>query len=112
MIPRYTRPEMAAIWSEENKFCRWLDVEIAALEGWNKIGVVPAEAVEKIKKNAKVDVAKIQEIEKITNHDVIAFVEQVSATAGEEGRYIHYGLTSSDILDTSLALLFASCLLY
>lgn len=105
MIPRYTRPEMAAIWSEENKFRKWLDVEVAALEGWSKIGVVPPEAVEKIKKNAKVDVAKIQEIEKITNHDVIAFVEQVSGTVGEEGRYIHYGLTSSDILDTSLALL-------
>ena len=105
MIPRYTRPEIAAIWSEENKFRRWLDVEIAALEGWSKIGVVPAAAVEKIKKSAKVDVARIQEIEKVTNHDVIAFVEQVSGTAGEEGRYIHYGLTSSDILDTALALL-------
>ncbi len=105
MIPRYTRPEMAAIWSEENKFCRWLDVEIAALEGWSKIGVVPAITVEKIKKKAKVDVARIQEIEKVTNHDVIAFVEQVSRTVGEEGRYIHYGMTSSDVLDTSLALL-------
>jgi adenylosuccinate lyase len=105
MIPRYTRPEMAAIWSDENKFRRWLDVEIAALEGWSKIGVVPAEAVKKIKKKAKVDVARIQEIEKVTNHDVIAFVEQVSGTVGEEGRYIHYGMTSSDVIDTSLALL-------
>ncbi len=105
MIPRYTRPEIAAIWSEENRFRKWLDVEIAAVEGWSRIGVVPAEAVEKIKKNAKIDVAKIQEIEKVTNHDVIAFVEQVSGTVGEEGRYIHYGLTSSDVLDTSLALL-------
>jgi len=105
MIPRYTRPEMSAIWSEENKFRKWLDIEIAALEGWSKIGGVPSEAVEKIRRKAKIDVAKIQEIEKVTNHDVIAFVEQVSGTAGESGRYIHYGLTSSDILDTSLALL-------
>ncbi|HOL22306.1 MAG TPA: adenylosuccinate lyase [bacterium] len=105
MIPRYTRKEMAEIWSEENKFRKWLDVEIASLEGWSRIGVIPEKAVENIKKNVKIDVAKIQEIEKITNHDVIAFVEQVSSTAGEDGRYIHYGLTSSDILDTSLALL-------
>ncbi|MBN1446234.1 MAG: adenylosuccinate lyase [Candidatus Omnitrophica bacterium] len=105
MIPRYTRPEVAEIWSEENKFRKWLDIEIAALEGWSKIGVVPAQAVENVRKNAKIDVVKIQEIEKVTNHDVIAFVEQVSGTAGEDGRYIHYGLTSSDILDTSLALL-------
>lgn len=105
MIPRYTRKEMAEIWSEENKFKKWLDVEIAALEGWSKIGVIPDEAVENIKRKVKIDVKRINEIEKITNHDVIAFVEQVSSTAGKDGRYIHYGLTSSDILDTSLALL-------
>ena len=105
MIPRYTRKEMAEIWSEENKFQKWLDIEIAALEGWSKLGVIPEEAVDNIKKKAQIDVAKIQEIEKVTNHDVIAFVEQVSSTAGEDGRYIHYGLTSSDILDTALALL-------
>lgn len=105
MIPRYTRKEMAEIWSEENKFKKWLDVEIAALEGWSSIDVIPEEAVNEIKKNARIDVERIHEIEKITNHDVIAFVEQVSSTVGEYGRYIHYGLTSSDILDTSLALL-------
>ncbi|MCM8762502.1 MAG: adenylosuccinate lyase [Candidatus Omnitrophica bacterium] len=105
MIPRYTRKEMAEIWSEENKFRKWLDVEIAALEGWNSIGVIPDKAVEDIKNKVKIDVEKIQEIEKLTNHDVIAFVEQISSSVGENGRYIHYGLTSSDILDTSLALL-------
>ncbi|MCX8082167.1 MAG: adenylosuccinate lyase [bacterium] len=105
MIPRYTRKEMAEIWSEENKFRKWLDVEIAALEGWNRIGVIPEEAVNDIKQKARIDVERIQEIEKVTNHDMIAFVEQVSSTVGENGRYIHYGLTSSDILDTSLALL-------
>ncbi|MCM8830493.1 MAG: lyase family protein, partial [Candidatus Omnitrophica bacterium] len=105
MIPRYTRKEMAEIWSEENKFKKWLDVEIAALEGWSSIGVIPEKAVEDIKKKVKIDIEKIQEIEKRTNHDVIAFVEQISSTVGENGRYIHYGLTSSDILDTALALI-------
>ena len=105
MISRYARKEMADIWSEENKFKRWLDVEISALEGWSNIGVIPKDAVDNIKKRAKIDVMRISEIEKTTNHDMIAFVEQVSETVGEDGRYIHYGLTSSDVLDTSLALL-------
>jgi adenylosuccinate lyase len=105
MIPRYTRKEMADIWSEENKFKKYLEVEIAALEGWSKIGVIPEDAVEKIKERAKIDIERINEIEKITNHDVIAFVEQVSETAGEEGKYIHFGLTSSDIIDTSFSLI-------
>jgi len=105
MIPRYTRKEMADIWSEENKFKKYLEVEIAALEGWSKIGVIPEDAVEKIKERAKIDIERINEIEKITNHDVIAFVEQVSETTGEEGKYIHFGLTSSDIIDTSFSLI-------
>jgi adenylosuccinate lyase len=105
MIPRYTRKEMADIWSEENKFKKYLEVEIAALEGWSKIGVIPEDVVEKIKERAKIDIERINEIEKITNHDVIAFVEQVSETAGEEGKYIHFGLTSSDIIDTSFSLI-------
>ena len=105
MISRYARKGMADIWSEENKFKRWLDVEISALEGWSNIGVIPKDAVDNIKKRAKIDVMRISEIEKTTNHDMIAFVEQVSETVGEDGRYIHYGLTSSDVLDTSLALL-------
>jgi len=105
MIPRYTRKEMADIWSEENKFKKYLEVEIAALEGWSKIGVIPEDDVEKIKERAKIDIERINEIEKITNHDVIAFVEQVSETTGEEGKYIHFGLTSSDIIDTSFSLI-------
>ncbi|MCM8818392.1 MAG: adenylosuccinate lyase [Candidatus Omnitrophica bacterium] len=105
MIPRYTRKEIAEIWSEENKFRKYLEVEIAALEGWSKIGVIPEEAVKKIKEKAKIDINRINEIEKITNHDVIAFVEQISETVGDEGKYIHFGLTSSDIIDTSYSLI-------
>jgi adenylosuccinate lyase len=105
MIPRYTRKEMADIWSEENKFKKYLEVEIAALEGWSKIGVIPEDAVKKIKEKVKIDIERINEIEKITNHDVIAFVEQVSESVGEEGKYIHFGLTSSDIIDTSFSLI-------
>ena len=104
MIPRYTRPEMARVWSDENRFKKWLDIEIASLEGWGRIGIIPAEAADEVCKNARLDIGKINQIEKVTGHDVIAFVEQVSETAGRFGRYIHYGLTSSDILDTSLAL--------
>ncbi|HNS31846.1 MAG TPA: lyase family protein, partial [bacterium] len=104
MIPRYTREEMGKIWSEENKFRKWLDIEIASLEGWNSIGVIPDNALNDIRNNARLDIEKINLIEKTTGHDVIAFVEQVGETAGEYGHYIHYGLTSSDILDTSLAL--------
>ena len=104
MIQRYTRPEMANIWTEENKLNKWLDIEIAALEGWNKIGIIPTSALKNIKKNVRLDVEKIHNIEKKTGHDVIAFVEQISETAGKYGYYLHYGLTSSDILDTSLAL--------
>ncbi|HOK56301.1 MAG TPA: adenylosuccinate lyase [bacterium] len=105
MIPRYTRKEMADVWSEENKFKKYLEVEIAVLEGWSKIGVIPYDVVEKIKNKAKIDIGRINEIEKITNHDVIAFVEQVSEEIGDEGKYIHLGLTSSDIIDTSFALI-------
>jgi len=105
MIPRYSREQMLAVWSEENKFQKWLDVEIAALEAWAKTGAVPQEAVRAVKERAVIDVAKIQDIEKITHHDVIAFVEQVSETVGEQGRYIHLGLTSSDVLDTAFALI-------
>jgi len=104
MIPRYTRAEMGKVWTEENKFSKWLDVEIASLEGWSMTGSIPGEAVSEIKRNARLDIEKINRIEKVTGHDVIAFVEQVSETAGEHGHYIHYGLTSSDILDTALAL--------
>ncbi len=105
MIPRYTRKEMGEIWSEENKFKKYLEVEIAVLEGWSKVNVIPYDVVKKVKENVKIDIERINEIEKITNHDVIAFIEQISETVGDEGKYIHFGLTSSDIIDTSFALI-------
>jgi len=104
MIPRYSRPEMAAVWSEENKYRLWLAVELAALEGWSKIGVIPQEVLQTIKNQARTDPGRIAEIEKTTQHDVIAFVEQVSSSLGKEGRFFHFGLTSSDVVDTATAL--------
>ena len=104
MIPRYSREKMTAIWSQENKYQKWLDVEVAACEAMVKLGKVPAEAVETIKAKAVINVARIDEIEKITKHDVIAFVSSLTEKIGEDGRFIHMGLTSSDVLDTALAL--------
>ncbi len=105
MIQRYTRPEMGRIWETENKFKKWLAVEIAACEAWAELGEIPKEALENIKKKAGFDVSRIDEIEKTVRHDVIAFLTSVSEKVGPESRYIHKGLTSSDILDTALALL-------
>jgi adenylosuccinate lyase len=95
---------MTAIWSQENKYQKWLDVEIAACEAMVKLGQVPAAAVETIKSKAVINVARIDEIEKITKHDVIAFVTSLTEKIGEDGRFIHMGLTSSDVLDTALAM--------
>ncbi len=103
MIPRYSREKMTAIWSQENKYQKWLDVEVAACEAMVKLGKVPAKAVETIKAKAVIDVARIDEIEKITKHDVIAFVSSLTEKIGEDGRFIHMGLTSSDVLDTAFA---------
>ena len=103
MIKRYSREKMTAIWGEENKYQKWLDVEIAACEAMVKLGKVPAEAVENIKAKAAINVARIDEIERITKHDVIAFVTSLTEKIGEDGRFIHMGLTSSDVLDTALA---------
>lgn len=103
MISRYSRENMTAIWSQENKYQKWLDVEIAACEAMVKLGKVPAEAVKNIKAKASINVARIDEIEKITKHDVIAFVTSLTEKIGEDGRFIHMGLTSSDVLDTALA---------
>ena len=103
MISRYSREKMTAIWSQENKYQKWLDVEIAACEAMVKLGKVPAAAVENIKSKAVINVARIDEIEKITKHDVIAFVTSLTEKIGEDGRFIHMGLTSSDVLDTALA---------
>ncbi len=104
MIPRYTRDEIARIWSDENKYRLWLDIEIAVCEGWSKLGKIPVDAVERIKKNANFNVERILEIEKVTKHDVIAFLENVSEYIGDDAKYLHIGLTSSDVLDTAFAL--------
>jgi adenylosuccinate lyase len=105
MIPRYSRPEMSRLWSDENRFGAWLRVEIAASEVLADQGVVPREALAAIKDKARFDVARIDAIEREVQHDVIAFVSNVAENVGPEGRWIHYGLTSSDVVDTALALL-------
>ncbi|GHV98026.1 adenylosuccinate lyase [Lactobacillus nasalidis] len=101
MIERYTRPEMGAIWTDEKKYECWLAVEIAADEAWSKLGHIPAEDVEKIKQNAKFSVDRINEIEAVTHHDVIAFTRTVSESLGPEKKWVHYGLTSTDVVDTA-----------
>jgi adenylosuccinate lyase len=105
MIPRYTRPEMAKIWTEQRKFETWLQIELLACEALSQLGQIPAEAVREIKEKASFDIHRIDEIEKVTKHDVLAFLTDVGKSIGPLSRYLHYGLTSSDILDTSLALL-------
>ncbi len=103
MIERYSRKEMAAIWSEQNRFEAWLEVEILACEAWSKLGVIPEEDVKLIRQNARVEVQRAQEIEQETRHDVVAFTRQVSETLGEERKWVHYGLTSTDVVDTALS---------
>jgi adenylosuccinate lyase len=107
MIPRYSRPEMAAIWEPVNRFAIWLRIEILACEAWAELGVVPKDAVAEIKAKATFDMAelvpRIDEIERRTRHDVVAFTEAVAERVGPAARYIHLGLTSSDVLDTCLA---------
>lgn len=101
MIPRYTKPEMAAIWSDENRFKKMLDVEIFAAEAMSELGTVPKKAVKTIKKKAKINIEKINEIELIVKHDVISFLTAVVETTGPDGRFLHLGMTSSDVLDTA-----------
>jgi len=105
MIDRYTLPEMGALWSEQNKFQKWLDVEIAVCEVHAENGIIPRDALEQIKSRAKFSVERINEIEKTTNHDVIAFTTNLAESIGEASRFVHYGLTSSDVVDTANALL-------
>lgn len=105
MIDRYATPEMRHLWSAENKTQRWLDVEIAVCEGLEHFGKIPAGTTEAIRAGAKFDLARMAELEKETRHDVMAFVKNVAENLGEEGRYVHYGVTSYDIVDTALALL-------
>lgn len=103
MIPRYTRPEMGAIWSDENKFRIWLQIEILACEAMHKLGMVPRRDLENIRKRARFNVREIEKIEEKVHHDVIAFLTNVAHYVGPSSRFIHKGLTSSDVLDTALA---------
>jgi adenylosuccinate lyase len=105
LIDRYSREEISAVWSAENRYHKWLEIEILVCEALAQKGEIPFSALENIKAKAGFDVGKIDEIEKTTKHDVIAFLTDVSQRVGEDGRFLHLGLTSSDILDTSLGLL-------
>ncbi len=105
MIDRYTLPKMSAIWQEENKFKKMLEVEIACCEAFTNMGLMPKDALAVIKKNAKIDVERIKEIERKTNHDVVAFIVNLSEYIGDEAKYIHMGMTSSDVLDTALSIM-------
>jgi adenylosuccinate lyase len=103
MIDRYTRPEMGSIWTDENKYSIWLEIEILACEGQAKLGLVPPEALAVIKSRAKFEIARILEIESEVKHDVIAFLTNVGEAIGSDSRFLHLGMTSSDVLDTALA---------
>src|SRR6266513_6213114 len=105
MIDRYTLPEMGALWSEETKFQKWLDVEMAVCEVHADMGTIPRDVLTQIKSRAKFSVERINEIEKTTDHDVIAFTTNLAESIGEASRFVHYGLTSSDVVDTANALL-------
>ena len=107
MIERYSRPEMARIWEAENRYRKWLDIEIFACEAHADMGAIPHEAVERIKSRAQFDIARIDEIERVVKHDVIAFLTSVADYIGDDSRFVHLGLTSSDVLDTSFAMLLA-----
>jgi len=105
MIERYSRPEMTSIWGAENRYRKWLDIEIYACEAHAAMGTIPGDAVERIKAKASFDIPRIDEIERVVKHDVIAFLTSVADYIGEDSRFLHLGLTSSDVLDTSFAML-------
>jgi adenylosuccinate lyase len=105
MIERYTLPEMGGIWTDENRYRRWLDVELAVCEAWAKLGKIPPASLKTIKARAGFSVGRIDEIEKVVKHDVIAFLTSVNEKVGPDGRFIHLGLTSYDVVDTALSLL-------
>ena len=104
MIEKYSLPQMKEIWSEENKYKKWLEIEIAVCQAKSELGEIPAEAAVKIEKDASLDLARIKEIEKTTRHDMLAFIESINEDLGNESKYVHQGLTSSDIKDTARAL--------
>lgn len=101
MIARYSRPEMSAVWTEENKFNSYLKVEIEAAAAWSKLGVIPEKDVELLRQNARFNIDRIYEIEKETKHDIVAFTRTVSESLGEEKKWVHYGMTSTDVVDTA-----------
>ncbi|GAB2673586.1 adenylosuccinate lyase [Paenibacillus thermoaerophilus] len=105
MLARYSRPEMARIWTEENKFKAWLEVELLSCEAWAELGVIPKEDVKRLREKATFNVDRIYEIEQETRHDVIAFTRCLSESLGEERKWVHYGLTSTDVVDTALGYL-------
>jgi adenylosuccinate lyase len=104
MIPRYTLPEMSAVWSDERRLGHWLEIELCAVEAWARLGVVPEDDAKTIRATAAFDIEAVAERERATRHDVAAFVDVVAASVGPAGRWVHFGLTSSDVLDTALAL--------
>jgi adenylosuccinate lyase len=104
MIERYSTPRMAAIWTDEARMSAWLEVEVAVCEAWGRLGKIPKDALDDIRVKASFDVERVAEIEEVTQHDVIAFVSCVAENIGDASKYLHYGLTSSDVLDTGLAL--------
>lgn len=105
MIERYTREEMGSIWSEQNKYEAWLEVELLACEAWTELGVIPREEMKELRANASFDLARIYEIEQETRHDLVAFTRAVSESLGAERKWVHYGLTSTDVVDTALSYL-------
>ncbi|NTW06802.1 MAG: adenylosuccinate lyase, partial [Syntrophaceae bacterium] len=105
MIARYSREKMEKIWSPENRYQKWLDVEIYASEAMVKLGKVPESAINTVKEKAVINMARIDEIERITKHDVISFLTSITEVVGEDGRFLHMGMTSSDVLDTSFAVI-------
>src|SRR5262249_25098221 len=105
VIARYSRPAMAAVWSEERKLAHWLEVELAALDGWAEVGAIPADDVAATRARAGPPTPeRVAEIERTTDHDTAAFVDAVTEQLGPEGRWFHFGLTSSDVVDTALSL--------
>ena len=101
MLERYTRPEMGAIWTDQNRYQAWLEVEILADEAWAELGEIPKEDVALIREKATFDIDRILEIEAQTRHDVVAFTRAVSESLGDESKWVHYGLTSTDVVDTA-----------
>jgi adenylosuccinate lyase len=104
MITRYTLPEMEKLWSDESRLARWLKVELLICEGWHRIGMIPNDAIKLIRENASLTLGEVEEIEKRTGHDLAAFVESLGKSVGEAARFVHYGVTSSDVVDTALSL--------